>query len=78
MPVTGQYFTARFPAPPAVPGMGRSIFLQTSGWYELHIAKDAPEQTALIQELMSKPGKIVSYSLEEFVKWRTRNVASQN
>ncbi len=78
MPVTGQYFTARFPAPPAVPGMERSIFLQTSGWYELHLAKDTPEQTDLIRKLMGTPGAIVSYGLEEYLKSRTRHVAAQN
>jgi hypothetical protein len=78
MPVTGQYFTAHFPAPPKSPRLERSVFLQTSGWYELHLAKDTPEQTTLIQELMGTPGKIVSYSLEEFLKWRTSNVAARN
>ncbi len=78
MPITGQYFTARYPVPPVCQDMDRSVFLQTTGWYELHLEKDQPEQTALIQELMNTPGRIVTYSLERFLTWRFRDATAKN
>jgi hypothetical protein len=68
MPETGQYLTAEFPVPEQRGGTERSVFLRTTGYYRLHLPEDTPEQTALIEDLMNTPGKIVTYGLEEYIR----------
>ncbi len=72
MPNTGDNFTASFDAPRLNAGLERSVFLKTSGFYEIHLSKNQPEQTELIQKLSDTPGAIVEYSIDEFIKWRTQ------
>ena len=40
-----------------------TIFLKTTGYYKIHLAKQGPMQAELIYEFISKPGKVVDYSL---------------
>jgi hypothetical protein len=66
----GDWADIGFNAPPTVPNRSRSIFLKTTGYYEVQIDKTAPEQTALINRLMSEPGTIASYSIERYLEWK--------
>jgi hypothetical protein len=49
--------------------MQRSIFLKTTGYYEIRLDKSQPEQTELIQTLIATPRKIVDYSNKRYSDW---------
>ncbi len=51
LPKVGDWAKMSFDAPLESDGMKRSIFLQTSGYYEIHLAKDQPEQSELIKTI---------------------------
>jgi len=70
MPEVGNWAKVSFAAPPPRAGTKRSIFLKTGGYYEIQIDKTQPAQMELIRQLLTTPGKIVEYSLNEYVKWR--------
>jgi hypothetical protein len=66
----GDWADIAFNAPPATPGMARSIFLKTKGYYEVQIDKGRPEQTELINRMLREPGAITSYSIDRFIEWK--------
>jgi len=76
MPEVGDWFKVTFDAPAASAGMERSIFLQTTGYYTLHLQKDMPEQTALIRHLLKTPGAIVQYAMDYLQEWKASMAAS--
>ena len=76
MPLVGDWFKAEFSAPPLQSDKERSIFLETNGYYELHIDKTKPEETALIKELLNTPGEIVTYSIEQYFEWCKQQIAA--
>ncbi len=69
MPEVNDWFKAEFAAPEKNPGMQRSIFLKTTGYYEIRLDKTQPERTELIRTLMDTPGKIVDYSNKRYSEW---------
>ncbi len=69
LPEVGDWFKATFPAPVQKDGTKRTVFLKTSGYYEIHLSKDQPEQTGRIQAFMNTPGSIVQYAMEEYLKY---------
>jgi hypothetical protein len=77
LPKVGDWAKMSFDAPPQSEGTKRSIFLKTSGYYEIHLAKDQPEQTALIQKLLTTPGMIAEYSMQEYLKWRAQQFSAR-
>ena len=46
----------------------RSLFLKTTGYYEIHLKKDKPEQAELIEKVYNTPGLIIELSLKEYIK----------
>jgi len=75
MPKVGDWFKSEFISPEAHPSLSRSIFIEISGYYELHIDKTKPEETALLKKLVSTPGEIVNYSMERYYEWYNQQVA---
>jgi hypothetical protein len=59
----GDFAFAEFEAPSLPQNTKTTIFLKTTGYYKIHLAKQGPMQTELIYELINKPGKVVDYSL---------------
>ena len=76
LPKVGDWAKVHFNAPPLGNGSERTIFLKTTGYYEIHIAKDQPEKTQLIHQLLSTPGLILEYAMEEYLKWRMEQLNS--
>jgi hypothetical protein len=76
MPRVGDWFKAEFDAPAIQSDKNRSIFLETNGYYVLHIDKTKPEETVLIKELINTPGEIVNYSIERYFEWYNQQVAA--
>lgn len=77
MPQVGNWAKASFEVPPQREGTQRSIFLKTSGYYEIQIDKKQPAKTELIRELLATSGKIVEYSMNEYIKWRAQQVSAK-
>jgi hypothetical protein len=69
MPEVNDWFKAEFAAPERNSGMQRSIFLKTTGYYEIRLDKSQPERTELIRTLIDTPGKIVDYSNKRYSDW---------
>lgn len=77
LPVVGDWAKVQFTVPPEVPGMQRSVFLKTTGYYEIHLPKDQPEQTSLVHEIMTIPGWSVEFSLEKYLAWRGPSMSAK-
>lgn len=76
MPHVGDWAKLSFTVPPiASDGTMRTVFLKTTGYYEQHLQKDRPEQTALLKQIIDSPGFITKVAMEEFVKWREEQLA---
>lgn len=63
MPEEGNYSNVYYNAPLDFNQARTELFLKTTGYYELYIDKGRSEQTALVEELMTTPGKIIQYSM---------------
>ena len=76
MPEAKDWFKAEFAAPEQNPGMQRSVFLKTTGYYEIRLDKTQPERTELIRTLMDTPGKIVDYSNKRYSEWYKEQISA--
>jgi hypothetical protein len=73
--VDGQYYSMpdttcsaklEFEVPAEKINIKRSLYLKTTGYYEIHLKKDKPEQTELIERIYNTPGLILELSLKEY------------
>ena len=69
MPDTSERAEMRFPAPSPGPGMERSVFLHSRGWYELHLGTQGEPNTALWNEIYSVPDSAARFAAREFANW---------
>ena len=69
MPTKHHWTTLEFPAPPPTMGMERTVFLQTSGYYRLHLPQDQSEDTAMLREVFNTPGSVIRFSLDRYREW---------
>ncbi|GAB1350281.1 hypothetical protein MASR1M107_24960 [Ignavibacteriales bacterium] len=70
MPTTGDWFTAEYDAPKTKPGMTRSVFMKTKGWYKIDMPVSDKEPDLLtLFKLISKPGEVINFSNERYQKW---------
>ncbi|MBU8934743.1 MAG: hypothetical protein KOO62_12160 [candidate division Zixibacteria bacterium] len=72
MPTIGDWAEVSFasPAYPSDSSLKRSVFLSTTGYYEVQIDKTQPEQKELIAHLIKEPGEIASYSINRLLEWQ--------
>ena len=63
MPYEGDYLNVSFEVPPGFDRLRNEIFLKTTGHYVIYTDKEKDEQTNLVEELMTTPGKILEYSM---------------
>lgn len=75
MKEVGDWVRLVFEVPRQPQNTRRSIFLKSHGYYKIQFDKTLPEQTGLIKELLKTPGKIVEYSLVEYLKWRNGSIS---
>lgn len=74
MPRIGDRVELRFTAPAApAPGMHRTVFARTSGWYRVHTARDAPRDAARLDSIWMTPGYPVDFARREYEAWRAAN-----
>ncbi|RKY95054.1 MAG: hypothetical protein DRQ01_00775, partial [Ignavibacteriae bacterium] len=69
MPQVGDYFLAEFDALPEAEGLNRTIFLKTTGYYELHLPKDQPMQKQTLYDIVNIPGEVVKYAMRLYESW---------
>jgi hypothetical protein len=77
MPEVGDWASVNFTVPPQVEGTVRGVYLETSGYYELHLPKDKPDQLARLYSMSLYPGQIVKILMEEFRNWQAELQAGQ-
>jgi len=70
MPDTNETAELRFPAPPRKPGMARTVFLHSRGWYELHLGAQGEPDTKALDEIASVPDAAARRAAREFANWR--------
>ncbi len=70
MPRTGDWFNAEYKAPAKQEGFGRTVFMKTKGWYDIHmpVLTNGPDLVTLFG-LVSRPGAVVKFSNERYTKW---------
>lgn len=68
MPEMTNSANIEFVVPAPVENMKRSLFLKTTGYYEIHLKKDKPEQTELIEKIYNTPGLILEITMNEYIK----------
>lgn len=66
MPVYGDHAFVFYDVPPDFEKSRYDIFLKSTGYYDIHTDKEKPEQTALVEEILTTPGKIIEYSMSVY------------
>jgi hypothetical protein len=69
-PTTRESAMLVFPTPRKVPGLRRTIFASTTGWYELHLSSDQAPDLQGLQRLTYEPGYAVRLAMSEFRSFR--------
>jgi hypothetical protein len=62
----GERATVAFAAPPAVPGMVRTLFLHSRGYYHMHIPESGQSDPAAFQQLLATPGAGAAFSAKMY------------
>jgi len=71
MEKVGEGFLISFKAPDEQQGnMSRTVFANTTGYYELHLPMNTPEQTEQIDYLQNTPGAVVKFSLQKYIDFK--------
>jgi len=68
MPDTTSSAYLEFDVPPLNVDMNRSLYLKTTGYYDIHLKKDKPEQTELIEKIYNTPGLILELTMNEYIE----------
>jgi hypothetical protein len=69
MPQVGDYFTCEFDCPTESKTNQRTYFLNTNGYYELHLDKSKKMQEDVLNRIISSRGEVVKYALNRFQEW---------
>jgi hypothetical protein len=74
MPSTDDRAEIRFNAPPEKPGLKRTIFLHSRGWYQLHLNTEHEPDAAALDSIFNHPDGAASFAAKEYASWlATRN-----
>ncbi len=60
-----------FNVPEKIPGLERTIFVNTSGYYKLHLSNNLKSNLPLLYSFSAAPGLIIEYSKKKYIEWRT-------
>ena len=72
----GDWAELEFEAPVSNMDGERTLYLKTTGYYELQLPKDEPMQVELLTFLQETPGEILSYSYKEYLRWQKEEYPS--
>jgi hypothetical protein len=70
MPATTDRAEIRFPAPPERPGLKRTVFLHSRGWYALHLNTSTEPETALLESVRTTPEGTARFAASEYARWK--------
>jgi hypothetical protein len=74
MPSTGDRAEIHFKAPPEKPGLKRTIFLHTRGWYQLHLNTDREPDAQALDAIFNHADGAARFAIKEYATWK----ANQN
>jgi hypothetical protein len=74
MPRTGDSVELVFPAPAGKPGLGRSILLKASGYYDIRLPAEGEPQMDLIKTILAEPGSTLGYALKTYQREKKNEV----
>jgi hypothetical protein len=58
-----------FPAPPAKPGMDRTVILHSRGWYQLHLTAGGDADVKTLQQIALVRDAAARYAVDEYGRW---------
>jgi hypothetical protein len=62
----GERATVAFAAPSAVPGMERTLFLHSRGYYHMHVAEGGEPDAVAFQKILTEPGAGTAFSAKVY------------
>jgi hypothetical protein len=68
MRAQGEQATVVFAAPPARPGMERTLFLHSRGYYHMHIPETGQPDVAAFQKILTEPGAGAAFSAKMYAE----------
>lgn len=77
MPDTTSTANLEFEVPAGSDKTNMSLFLKTTGYYDIHLKKDRPEQSALIEKIYNTPGLILEITMNEYIE-KIKSLSSNN
>jgi len=66
-----------FKVPPMNVNLNRSLYLKTTGYYDIHLKKNKPQQTELIEKIFETPGFILEISMNEYIE-KIKSLSANN
>jgi hypothetical protein len=70
MPKVGDRAWVNFPAPAPRPGMDRTVFLHSRGYYRLHLTGSGNPDTATLGQIGSVPDAAARFAIKRYNEWR--------
>ena len=70
MPNVGDRGWVNFPAPPPRPGMERTVFLHSRGYYRLHLTGSGNPDTATLEQIGNTPDAAARLAIKRYNEWR--------
>jgi hypothetical protein len=70
MPVTENRAWINFPAPPPRPGLERTIFLHSRGYYRLHLTGQGSPDAKALQRFSEVPDAAARFAARRYREWR--------
>jgi hypothetical protein len=70
MPEIGDAAELQFRAPLRQPSMERTVFLHTSGWYQLHLRDSHEPDRSAFNDVLNTPGGIGRFAATQYDAWK--------
>jgi hypothetical protein len=70
MPKMGDQAWVNFPAPAPRPGMQRTVFLHSRGYYRLHLTGSGNPDIATLEQIGSVPDAAARFAIKRYNEWR--------
>jgi len=70
MPSTSDRAEIQFTAPPEKPGLKRTIFLHSRGWYQLHLNTTHEPDVQALDAIFDHAGGAASFAAKEYAAWK--------
>jgi len=75
MPNVGDRAWVEFPAPPTRPGMERTVFLHSRGYYKLHLTGSGKPDLATLRQIRDVPDAAARFAARRYGEWRAERAS---